>query len=354
MIDKKNFEKEYLSELINKYPIVDSTKMEMTIFAFGLLDELIRSGLPLIFKGGTSLLLLLDKPQRVSTDIDIIVPPTIDFDKTFERVKNRFPFFEGEERGKTPNKYFRHFYFSFKGPISKKECRVNLDVVFEDNPYPRLVEKELSLPLFKTIGTKTFVSIPSPEALLGDKLTAFAPTTIGVNPFATSLGKEIDNRLQVMKQFYDIARLYDVITNIEDVLISYKRCSEFENIFRNTNYSMKETLLDTFNHSAEIASMGLWNKQSNFYSNVVRPGTMGLTTNIFDGKYNQLNAAKDAAKIMYLCACLLTDHNLNAKYEEQYKGNLIQAFKSVADKESFELIRKSLQLLAENKILSKN
>ena len=205
MISKENFEKEHIQEQIKQYPKVDPAKMEMTIFAFGLLDELIRCGLSLIFKGGTSMLLLLDNPKRVSTDIDIIVPAGIDFDKIFEKVKGRYPFYEGEERGDIPNKHFRHFYFMFDGPVSQKECRINLDVAFEDNPYPRTVEKEVAAPFVITTGERTYVSVPSHESILGDKLTAFAPTTIGVNPFATSLGKPIDNRLQVMKQFYDIA-----------------------------------------------------------------------------------------------------------------------------------------------------
>lgn len=141
MISKSCFEKEFIEHQIKKYPKVASTNMEMTIFAFGLLDELKRCGLPLIFKGGTSLLLLLDNPQRVSTDIDIIVPPSINFEKIFEKVKTKFPFYEGEERGCIPNKYFRHFYFLFNGHISNSECRINLDVAFEDNPYPKLLKE---------------------------------------------------------------------------------------------------------------------------------------------------------------------------------------------------------------------
>ncbi|MCI5453100.1 nucleotidyl transferase AbiEii/AbiGii toxin family protein, partial [bacterium] len=207
MIDKKSFDKEFIELQIKKYPYVDPAKMETTIFAFGLLDELIKNGLPFIFKGGTSLLLLLDDPKRVSTDIDIIVPIEVEFDSFFDRVKKRFPFYEGEERGDTSNPCFRHFYFMFRGPISNKECRINLDVAFEDNPYPKTLEKEVSMPFLLTRGQKTYVSIPSCESILGDKLTAFAPRTIGVNPFATSMGKPMDNRLQVMKQFYDIARL---------------------------------------------------------------------------------------------------------------------------------------------------
>lgn len=350
MISKKNFEKDYIEEQIKKYPKVDPAKMEMTIFAFGLLDELIRCGLPLIFKGGTSLLLLLDNPQRVSTDIDIIVPTHIDFDRIFEKVKKRFPFYEGEERGNIQNKYFRHFYFMFKGPISEKECRINLDVAFEDNPYPNTVKKEINISFILTVGEKTYVSIPSYESILGDKLTAFAPTTVGVNPFATSLGKPIDNRLQVMKQFYDIARLYDYITDTNEILASYNKCQEFENVFRNTKYTIQETLFDAFNHAAEIASMGLWNKKSTFYNDVARPGIQGLTTNIFDGKYNQSNATNDAAKIMFLTACLLTNSSLNEN-KSDYNGSLLKAFKAVSDKNSFALIRKSLELLAKAKMI---
>ena len=350
MISKKNFEKSYIEEQIKKYPKVDPAKMEMTIFAFGLLDELIRCGLILIFKGGTSLLLLLDNPQRVSTDIDIIVPTNIDFDKIFEKVKKRFPFYEGEERGDVPNKYFRHFYFMFNGPISQKECRINLDVAFEENPYPRTVEKEVAVPFIVATGEKTYVSIPSHESILGDKLTAFAPTTIGVNPFATSLRKPIDNRLQVMKQFYDIARLCDYISNLNEVFDSYRKCQEFENVFRDTKYTIRETLLDTFNHAAEIASMGLWNKKSTFYNDVARPGIQGLTTNIFDGKYNQISATNDAAKIMYLVACLLTNSNPNQE-ELEFKGAQLKAFKAISSKESFVLIKKSLALLTKAKII---
>ena len=349
MISKKNFEKEYIQEQIKKFPKVDPTKMEMTIFAFGLLDEFIRCGVPLIFKGGTSLLLLLDNPQRVSTDIDIIVPKGCNFDKIFDKVKKRFPFYEGEERGENTNQQFRHFYFMFSGPVSEKECRINLDVAFEDNPYQCLVEKEVSLEFILTTGNKTFVRLPSINSIIGDKLTAFAPTTIGVNPFMTSLGKKIDNRLQVMKQFYDVARLYDSITDINEALSSYKKCQKFENEFRGTSYSVKETLLDTFKHAAIVASMGLWDKSSKFYKDVAKAGIQGLATNIFSGKYNQIDASNDGAKLMHLVSCLLSGASLDERKE--YKGKELLSFKAVPNKKSFELIRTSLANLKDAKLL---
>ncbi len=49
--------------------------MENMIYALHLLEQLKLSGLDFIFKGGTSLILMLEEPQRFSVDIDIIVRP---------------------------------------------------------------------------------------------------------------------------------------------------------------------------------------------------------------------------------------------------------------------------------------
>ena len=43
----------------------------------GLLEALARTELPFVFKGGTSLMLLLDSPKRLSVDIDIVVPSDV-------------------------------------------------------------------------------------------------------------------------------------------------------------------------------------------------------------------------------------------------------------------------------------
>lgn len=51
----------------------DPSIIERTVFAFGLLEAITRVGMPFIFKGGTSLMVMLDDPRRLSTDIDIIV-----------------------------------------------------------------------------------------------------------------------------------------------------------------------------------------------------------------------------------------------------------------------------------------
>lgn len=55
----------------------DPTIMEGMIYALYLLERLKLTGLDFIFKGGTSLVLLMDHPKRFSVDLDIILNPSI-------------------------------------------------------------------------------------------------------------------------------------------------------------------------------------------------------------------------------------------------------------------------------------
>lgn len=67
MLTKDNFTEEHIRELQNQSKC-DPSILERTIFAFGLLEALTKAGMPFIFKGGSSLMLLLEHPRRLSTD----------------------------------------------------------------------------------------------------------------------------------------------------------------------------------------------------------------------------------------------------------------------------------------------
>lgn len=80
MLLQNNYTAEHIAEL-KALTGADPSILERTVFAFGLLEALSRVKMPFIFKGGTSLLLLLKEPKRLSTDVDIIVEPGTDVDK---------------------------------------------------------------------------------------------------------------------------------------------------------------------------------------------------------------------------------------------------------------------------------
>lgn len=67
MLLKENFSEEYIRSL-QKDSKRDPVLLERTVYAFGLLEALARVRMPFIFKGGTCLMMLMDKPRRLSTD----------------------------------------------------------------------------------------------------------------------------------------------------------------------------------------------------------------------------------------------------------------------------------------------
>ena len=71
MLTRENYSKEHI-EALQKDSGNDPALLERVLFAFGLLEAISRVELPFIFKGGTCLMLLLKKPMRLSTDIDIV------------------------------------------------------------------------------------------------------------------------------------------------------------------------------------------------------------------------------------------------------------------------------------------
>lgn len=63
MIDNKSFSVEWIAEKRNKYS-KDPGLMESMIYALYLLEQLQLTGLDFIFKGGTSLILLMEEPAH--------------------------------------------------------------------------------------------------------------------------------------------------------------------------------------------------------------------------------------------------------------------------------------------------
>ncbi len=91
MVLSESFTREHIEKIRSGYNVHNSI-LERSIFALALLEALARVGMSFIFKGGTSLLLLLEKPRRLSTDIDIIVEPGIDAQSYLEQASEIYPF----------------------------------------------------------------------------------------------------------------------------------------------------------------------------------------------------------------------------------------------------------------------
>ncbi len=304
MIDKQTFTKEHFDILKNRRN-VNPPILERAIFALGLLEALRKVDMDFIFKGGSSLMLLLDKPMRLSTDIDILVEPGYDVDDYIAKASTIFPFLRKEESVRKTNKNIekRHFRFYFKSIQNQDdELSILLDVVYENNPYPSLVEKEIMNDLLINNGESLKVKMPSVDSIIGDKLNAFAPHTTGVNFFNADLSN--DKRLEVIKQFYDVATLFDFINDFQIVRNSYLSVNENELKFRNLSIDYKECLLDSYNSALTILLRGENGDED--YPNFLE-GMRRISGHIYGENFSSEVARLHAPKVMFLAACLYND-----------------------------------------------
>lgn len=298
MISKDNFTKEQIEDLRLQNNNAPSL-LEKSVYAFGLLEAIQRVGMPFIFKGGTSLLLILDKPMRLSTDIDIIVPPGTDVDHYIAEAGRIFPFLHSEEdvrigRNKIEK---RHYKFFYQSPLTGKEFSILLDVVFEENPYNTVTDHPIQNDLLITEGENLSVKIPSINCILGDKLTAFAPHTTGI---PLGIGKD----LEVIKQMYDCATLFQDMNNFPEVKEVYGNVVQKELGYRGLSLSKEDVLADTIKSCFCIMGRGSINK--NEYP-AYADGITRIQGHIFSGTFNGEWAGVRAASVLYLASAILTD-----------------------------------------------
>lgn len=310
MLDKRIYELEYMRELQGKYK-KDPALLERVLYAFGLLEALKVSGLPFVFKGGTCLMLLLEHPMRLSTDIDIIVTPGTDIEEYIRKAGTIFPFVSCEEQIRVGHNSIekRHFKFIYKSPLLEKEFYILLDILFSEIPYVKTIEKEVKNELLLVDGVKTMVTVPSAECILGDKLTAFAPHTIGV---PLGVGKS----MEIAKQMFDVATLIDAMKSQDVVKQTYNNVVLEELGYRGITISKEEVLQDTINACLSIISRGTMYKED--YVEYLK-GIKAVGTHILFMNYSGEIAAHQACKVMYFATCLLRNREfVKIEHPENY------------------------------------
>jgi predicted nucleotidyltransferase component of viral defense system len=279
----------------------NSVLIEKTIHAFALLGYLVQLEPDFVFKGGTSLLLHLPKIKRLSIDIDIMFGGDIEeFTTKLSQITGNIPFtrFEEDERGDRglPNR--KHLKFFYTSSETNNEDSILLDVVLEDTSFiESLVDKTIESYIFET-DTQLSVKTPSIEGLLGDKLTAFAPHTIGV-PFVTNGGKNMS--MQVAKQLFDIGELFNVATDFDKVSTAFKATFEKENSYHSNKFSETEVLNDTIGICHSLCSIRLRGFQESEDTNNIQDGIRRLSSHLLNEQFTADSEAKiTAAKVFYI------------------------------------------------------
>jgi hypothetical protein len=306
MINKICFTADWLNRK-RKELKTDPYLLERALHAFALLGHLAESGLDFVFKGGTSLLLHVPVIRRLSIDIDILCSaPAETLGKILAEVASVEPFirFEEDDRGARGLPRRRHFKFYYNPVLEGNPAPfVILDVV-EESDVPHEVVSKPIVPELLHIEREIYVTVPTIESLLSDKLTAFAPRTIGVPLFPP--GRDADT-MQIIKQLFDVGELFDLAEDLSSVRRVYLRVFNQENEYRGGGFTRVQALDDTLDAALHLSRHDLKGVAKTPEAEKMADGVRKLSGHLVNHRFN-LDAAKiTAAKAALLSRLILAD-----------------------------------------------
>lgn len=302
MIKSECFTKEWCEQVAYRLDYRDIQLIEKVVRALSLLEMLVQSGCPFHFKGGTATMLLLGgATNRLSIDIDIICPPGTDIEPYLLKFKEfgftKIDLVERKSPGKNISKSHSKFFYqlSYIDKVAK-EAYILLDVLYEDCHYQNTLEIPIVSPFIEIDGEPLNVRVPSVDDILGDKLTAFAPNTTGIPYFKNNKGCSVE----IIKQLYDVARLFDRIENLGITSKSFHKIVKVEMSYRNIS-DLQAVFDDILQTSLLISTRG---KVGIGEFDILQDGIKKIKSFIHTSNYRIENAIIDAAKAAYIATSI--------------------------------------------------
>ena len=318
MIDIKNCTPEWIREVSEENSFSNIVLIEKTIRAFMLLESLILSGCPFVFKGGTALMLHLNSEKRLSIDIDIICPPETDLEQYLSKYAHNYGFndiklIERKTSHHVPKSHAKYYYQAVYTTSAKTEY-ILLDVLFDNVLYNKVLQLPVQSRFLKTRGETVYVNLPSSADLLGDKLTAFAPNTTGI-PYYKG---DRSCSMEIIKQLYDIASLFDYINDLTITNDTFRKFATVELAYRNLNINdIQQVIDDIYQTSLCICLQGQVDSE---HFKLLQDGIKRIQGFIYGEKYYLDTAIINASKVAYLSTLIAN----NLKKVEHFEKNNIQ------------------------------
>lgn len=314
MINKESLNENWIKDIAKKHKS-DPILVEKVIRALYLLETLQQMNLKFIFKGGTALMLMLPEPKRFSIDIDIIVPNKSKGIKSYlDLVIENSDFIEYKlnERNTKSNIEKAHYKFYYK-PITNARAEseyILLDVLYEDSHYGEHTHETPVNSLFlMSEGEDVSVTVPLPEAILGDKLTAYAPNTTGI-----LYGR--DKEVEIIKQLFDIGQLFDIVDDVEVISKVFDIFAKTELKYRELEQLPSDVLEDIYQTGIVIGTRG---KSGVGRFEELQKGIQNIRNFIFSESFHLERAMIPAAKAAYITAVLRTNEKELKRYIDPYE-----------------------------------
>lgn len=313
-IKNRKFLEESINELKKTNSKADIQLLEKTIGALYLVESLVNSGLNFVFKGGTSLVLLLNEIKRFSVDVDIITEEDKQtVNECIKRIiesQNLFTKYEENKRNNSASKRMEleHYKFFFNSVTDNSEKYILLDVAYESNKYPETINKNIEC-LKLNVSSEYIVKLPSVESILGDKLTVLAPNTTGIH-------YNSDKELELMKQLYDVDKLFNEAEYIDIVKKSFINIANREIKYRKLKEITNEDVLEDIRDFC-IDTI-LQNNIENQHD--VNIGMKKLQGFIIENKFRREQEVLTAVgKVLYLMKLIKNDEKKIERYSKEIK-----------------------------------
>lgn len=302
MIANKCFTSEWIALKREEMPFCSDLAIEKSLHALALLERLAVSGLRFTFKGGTCMLLHLSQLRRISVDIDIVcIEGMPRITPILSQIGQQFPFIRWDEHERRLDrrprrKHFRFFYRSMDP--NNPEPFVFLDIVHEPVAHPFVEMKPVVASFIETVDPPC-VEVPTLNGLLGDKLTAFAPETVGVR-----YHRQMDQ--QIIKQMFDVGELFPLSTDLSHVRTAHEASFNAENGFRQNRFTRNQALDDSIETAFRIGQLDLsgeraWNQVNR---NILVSGISAINPTLVSDEYTLQSAKLSASRAAILGALL--------------------------------------------------
>ncbi|HVT86687.1 MAG TPA: nucleotidyl transferase AbiEii/AbiGii toxin family protein [Chitinophagaceae bacterium] len=301
MIKPETYTTEWLDATVKEYEANSYDLAEKMAYAFTLVEQLRIKGLDFIFKGGTSLLLMIDHFHRFSKDIDILIPAKPhNLKEIFDEIVADTPFLRWEpserknDQFQVPKEHYKFIYQQGR-PGKYPEQPVLLDIIYVESTYPETQTVQVKHSFLQTEDPFIGITAPTLDSITGDKLTAFAPGTIGIPP---GKGKAVE----IAKQLFDLDLLSGKVQSSETVAKSFEQTAAMVIKYYQKSYTYTQVYDDIIETAFVMAMMG---KDNPALFNEIKGGVAALSQYLSKKTSFGYNIALTAAaKVAYMVACI--------------------------------------------------
>ncbi len=279
---------------------------EQALHCLECVAELNESGLKFIFKGGNSLLLLLQKPERFSIDVDICTDETVGvIEQHLNNItgdQNVFKKWEKRHnkiKASVPITSYNLYYTSLFSSSLVNSIAINIHL--KNNCYRTEVRRINCGRLFiSSVQTE----VPLPSSIIGEKLLALGPFTTGI-PLSKG-----SNPLR-LKHIFDISQLLQVNPSLSLIRESLHCCIKLENHQQKKNISLNAIIIDIISvlwSSVSPADSFKWGIKEIY--NEHKRGLQPFASHLFQPGYSWTQLQIDMSRVA-LCTAAAGNNNIS-------------------------------------------